>query len=183
MYRTISVFLIYIFLPACSILQNTPETSQKPEHKVAIRGEKPADLNLRISLGYATTHDACNKKNYIEGADIPRQIKDTLFIPAGRNKFNIEFYLDKYIPGKCEWLAKSFYYSVDNSTDTDFHGSWYLLGQIDKNKNQQTIAYHFLCKRMNHKIFCRNKDNPKFRKPVPGIPSSGGEILLKFENI
>lgn len=160
---------------------NLPEEKQNPKHNLVIRGEKPSDINLRIRLGYATTNDACRKNNYIEGAHIPRQLKDTRLILAGTNQFNINFYLDKYIPGRCGWVAQNIYYGVDNSKDKHFHGSWYLLGQIEKNKDQQTISHHFLCKDIDHNILCTYKDNPRFSNPVPGISSSGGEMILKFD--
>jgi len=131
-----------------------PEVAHTPKHKVTIKGKKPSDINLQIILNFTTTNDSCKQRNYIEGAVTPRQIKDTRLIPAETNKFNMEFYLDKYIPGRCGWTALSFFYSVDNSTNFKNHGSLSPLALIDKNKVQKTINYHFKCKNISNKKYC-----------------------------
>ncbi|WP_322095634.1 hypothetical protein [Paraburkholderia bannensis] len=91
--------------------QNTwfsrPKVNPAPQKTLLLTGMKDARLEVWFKMEYTTQSKACESQNFIGrtvGApEIPQVIYDSVRVPAGQTKFSISFFLDRYIPGRCDW--------------------------------------------------------------------------------
>ncbi|CAH2914675.1 MAG: hypothetical protein CPSOU_2540 [uncultured Paraburkholderia sp.] len=84
-----------------------PEVNASPRSSLVISGHKDPGIEIWFDLSYGTTIKQCNTQsvaNRMLGApDVPQAVIDSIQVPAGQTEFSVRFFLDRYLPGGCNW--------------------------------------------------------------------------------
>jgi hypothetical protein len=84
-----------------------PELNGSPHNLVVIRGNKDSALELWLGLEYVTTNAECRTQSIghlMSGAPIVEQfVEDFVLVPAGQSNISVQFFSDRYLPGRCGW--------------------------------------------------------------------------------
>ncbi|MFX1766597.1 hypothetical protein PWP93_29265 [Paraburkholderia sp. A1RI-2L] len=84
-----------------------PQINPSPGKALVLQGSKDAHIEVWLHLSYGTNNEKCNTQTLfasILGApDVPQTVTDSVRIPAGKTAFSASFFLDRYLPGRCNW--------------------------------------------------------------------------------
>lgn len=84
-----------------------PQVNPSPERVLEIRGSKDANIEIWLHMNYQTTVESCDTQTFagrLMGAPNVRQnVTDSVRLPAGQTAFSVKFFLDRYLPGRCNW--------------------------------------------------------------------------------
>lgn len=185
MLRIILIILTFASVSACSVFPIHPELAADPESKTVFVIKKPSDMHLRIDLGFRTTSDDCRLNNFIAGVRVANTERVVKSIPAGVTDAVIEFYMDKYVPGKCGWVPAGFLYSVDSNPSHQLAGLWQPLAVFNRRDGLTDVSLDFICQmrglRGNDVRVCHFKDKDKlFGTSAKGFSAEGGKVRLRF---
>lgn len=88
-----------------------PQINPSPGKALVLQGSKDAHIEVWLHLSYGTNNENCNTQTllaHIFGApDVPQTVTDSVRIPAGKTTFDARFFLDRYLPGRCNWQPSS----------------------------------------------------------------------------
>jgi hypothetical protein len=89
-----------------------PELNSSAHNLVVLRGQKDSSIELWLGLEFVTTSDQCRSRSLVQsmvGAPIVEQsFEDFVRVPAGQTNFSVQFFLDRYLPGRCAWRPTGF---------------------------------------------------------------------------
>ncbi|WP_322049473.1 hypothetical protein [Paraburkholderia sp. J67] len=84
-----------------------PNISVAPHSLLTVKGSKDPGIELVISVEYNTTNDNCRARTITQAIvgspRIPQIVRDYAEIPSDVTSFSVEFFLDRYEPGPCQW--------------------------------------------------------------------------------
>jgi len=184
------LMFITIFTVGCTTSQpNPPILNPIPSKKIIIIGVKYPDLNLRFSLSYVTLNKDCRYQPTIVTPLISQSDYEVELVPKDKHQFKVEFYLDKYISGKCKWSPNTLYFSTDEYTKKVFHGGWKPIAYINDSNSQtkSNIKMEYLCRmrKSTKRHSCYIKDRSILKDGWPIVSENGVDIQLsyKFEKV
>ena len=160
------------FLGGCaSINYHPPEQNRSPQAKFTIVGHKHPDLEVQLRLVLQTKHEDCSEKRPMTGGTFARIVEDgRLTFAAGAEEFTAELFLDKYLPGHCEWHP----IAIQVRANRPPHGlldSWVHIAVLNGNRPANLDNVPFVCKRPNPKsnnLWCHGPATTLRVSPVSG---------------
>ncbi|WP_321916609.1 hypothetical protein [Paraburkholderia sp. J11-2] len=64
-------------------------------------------MELWLDSDYGTTKDECMNQtlfaSLVGAPDVPQVVYDSVRLQAGQSDFTVRFFLDRYLPGRCNW--------------------------------------------------------------------------------
>ncbi|KVC96606.1 hypothetical protein WI78_16500 [Burkholderia ubonensis] len=88
-------------------LSDRPTETDEPHHVLVIQGRKDPKVELWLGIDFASTQPQCRSQTWfgrLFGAqDLPQVVTDNIRLPAGKDRFEVRFYVDRYDPGRCGW--------------------------------------------------------------------------------
>jgi hypothetical protein len=89
--------------------QDRPSPNNSPHNVLTLRGRKDPSLELWLGVQYVTTNDRCRTRSAAQamaGAPaVEQSVGDFVRLPSGESEFSVQFFLDRYVPGRCGWRA------------------------------------------------------------------------------
>lgn len=90
-------------------LFDKPTLNPSPQRAVVIEGRKDSNLELWFALTYTTQEKQCQTQTLagrVMGApDTSQEVIDWLRVAAGQTEYSVRFFLDRYLPGRCNWRS------------------------------------------------------------------------------
>jgi hypothetical protein len=84
-----------------------PEVNPSPQRILVIQIHKDPRIELWLDSLYGTARDECKTQTtfarLVGAPDVPQDVYDSLRLPAGQSDFSVRFFLDRYLPGRCNW--------------------------------------------------------------------------------
>ncbi|WP_175870640.1 hypothetical protein [Burkholderia sp. BCC0397] len=84
-----------------------PEINPSPQKILDIQIHKDPRIELWLDSLYATTRDECMTQTtfarLVGALDVGQGVYDSVRLPAGQSDFTVRFFLDRYLPGRCNW--------------------------------------------------------------------------------
>ncbi|WP_213305993.1 hypothetical protein [Paraburkholderia sacchari] len=84
-----------------------PEINPSPKRILIIQVHKDPRIELWLDSHYGTTKAECTTQTafaHLVGApDVPQDVYDSVRLQAGQSDFTVPFFLDRYLPGRCNW--------------------------------------------------------------------------------
>ncbi|NLP64637.1 hypothetical protein [Paraburkholderia sacchari] len=97
-------------------LIDKPTLNSSPQRLVVIKGHKDSNLELWFELSYTTQAKQCQTQTLagrVMGApDTSQEVIDWLRVPAGQTEYSVRFFLDRYLPGRCNWRSLALFRTV-----------------------------------------------------------------------
>ncbi|RQS66879.1 hypothetical protein DID96_23180 [Burkholderia sp. Bp8963] len=165
-------------------LSDRPMETDEPQHALVIHGRKDPKVELWLGIDYASTNPQCRSRTWfgrIMGAPETTQvIGDNVRLPAGQDRFDIRFLLDRYEPGRCGWQPVLVRHAEFVPGVGAGPGGWSaLVGFSDTGRSEATIGWS-----------CRlgiDATSPSFlgcfatsRGDVARMSSQGGTVNVSF---
>lgn len=79
-----------------------PDRNPSPRAKLVIIGTKDPATEVHFRFVFSTHHRDCEEKRPLAG-NFPVVFEDTIAAEAGTAEFTAEYFLDRYLPGTCQW--------------------------------------------------------------------------------
>lgn len=79
-----------------------PDRNPSPQAKLVIVGTKDPGTEVHFKFVFSTHNLECEEKRPMEGS-FPKLREDTVTAKAGSAEFTVEYFLDKYLAGNCQW--------------------------------------------------------------------------------
>lgn len=155
---------------------SVPQANDSPQHKLIIRGTKDARLKLGFKLDILTTNDECREYLSLPGVYRPRVISETRTVAVGQSQFTVEFWLDKYLSGKCGWTPTIVKHSYSVSGNSEQPGWWGFIS-VGAPTNPHRLRLKLNCKPYKSIIACWD---PQMSGFAPGISSAGDEVEVEY---
>ena len=84
-----------------------PEINPSPQKTLIVQGRKSEGLEIWFATGYETALPECKTQTLsarLFGApDVPQVVYSWVRVPAEQTEFSVSFFLDRYLPGHCNW--------------------------------------------------------------------------------
>ncbi|MGC2961336.1 hypothetical protein ACPUET_15280 [Paraburkholderia graminis] len=84
-----------------------PRINPSPRKILVLQGHKDRGIEIWFDSAYSTTNEECRSQslgNRILGApNVPQAVIDSMRVPAEQTEFSVRFFLDRYLPGRCDW--------------------------------------------------------------------------------
>jgi hypothetical protein len=84
-----------------------PELNPSPQSILVIQIHKDPHIELWLDSLYGTTNDECRTQtefaHFIGDPDVSQGVYDSVRLPSGQSDFTVRFFLDRYLPGRCNW--------------------------------------------------------------------------------
>jgi hypothetical protein len=100
-----------------------PEINPSPQKILVIQIHKDPRIELWLDSLYGTTSAECMTQTalaHLVGApDVPQDVYDSVRLPAGQSDFTVRFFLDRYLPGRCNWQPMGIGHSEFLPEDSD----------------------------------------------------------------
>jgi hypothetical protein len=166
-----------------------PQINPSPRRVLVLQGRKDPNLEIWFVSLYGTTKLECQAQTLpgrLTGApDVLQAIYDSIRVPTGNATFSVRFFLDRYLPGHCDWQPMGVLYSAfDPSTST---GPTSRSGMVTIRPNgQQRAELAYICRRMTKspssgetpRIVCQPAKH--FSNDATTMSSEGGVIELEY---
>ena len=81
---------------------SSPDRNPSPQAKLVIVGTKDPGTEVHFRFSFSTHNPECEEKRLMEGS-FPKIREDTVTARAGSAEFTVEYFLDKYLAGNCDW--------------------------------------------------------------------------------
>ncbi|MBB5415273.1 hypothetical protein HDG42_001297 [Paraburkholderia sp. JPY171] len=100
-----------------------PELNPSPQRILVIQVHKDPRIELWLDSLYATTRDECMAQtafaSLVGAPDVPQGVYDSVRLPASQSDFSVRFFLDRYLPGRCNWQPMGIGHSEFLPEDAD----------------------------------------------------------------
>ena len=80
-----------------------PDRNPSPQNKFVIFGTKDPATEVHFRFVFATAERECEEKRPMGAGNFPVLLEDTITVEAGTAAFTAEYFLDRYLPGHCQW--------------------------------------------------------------------------------
>jgi hypothetical protein len=124
-----------------------PYANPSPKNVLVLKGRKDPRLEILFSATYSTTNPECETVSVpglIFGAPkVAQTIYDAVRVPPGQFEFSVSVYLDRYLPGKCNWQPISILHLVKNPDLSGRSGHHGLV--VIRNNGGKETALSFIC--------------------------------------
>ncbi|WP_324159544.1 hypothetical protein [Paraburkholderia sp.] len=84
-----------------------PENNPSPQRILVLQVHKDPRIELWLDSQYATTRNECMTQTafarLVGAPDVSQGVYDSVRLPAGQSDFTVRFFLDRYLPGRCNW--------------------------------------------------------------------------------
>jgi hypothetical protein len=84
-----------------------PEVNPSPQRILVIEVHKDPRIELWLDSDYGTMREECRTQTafarLLGAPDVTQVVTDSVRLPAGQRDFTVRFFLDRYLPGRCNW--------------------------------------------------------------------------------
>ena len=115
-----ALLIATVVFPACAGQRYAPDLNPSAESRFVIIGTKIADVEAHFEITYTADAEGCRiDRPYSE--DVVRTQRDgRRSFGTGITEFDVEFFLDRYLPGECRWHPDAIQISVNRPPYNDF---------------------------------------------------------------
>ena len=100
-----------------------PEINPSPQKSLVIQVHKDPRIELWLDSSFGTVNEECWNRTaiaYFLGAPkVAQGVYDSVRLPAGQSDFSVQFFLDRYLPGRCKWQPMAIGHSEFLPEDSD----------------------------------------------------------------
>src|SRR5512134_1474515 len=79
-----------------------PDRNPSPRTKLVITGTRDPATEVHFRFVFSTHHPDCEEKRPMAGT-FPKLLEDDITVSAGTAEFTVAYFLDRYLPGNCQW--------------------------------------------------------------------------------
>ncbi|PCE32336.1 hypothetical protein [Burkholderia ubonensis] len=127
-------------------LSDRPTETDDPHHVLVIQGRKDPKVELWLGIDFASTHPGCQSQTWfgrLFGApDLPQVVTDNVRLPAGQDRFEVRFFVDRYASGRCGWQPLGVRHAEFVPGVSDGPSGWGgLIAFSDSGRSEATLAW------------------------------------------
>ncbi len=166
---------VLIGLGGCATAAIDPVLNPAPQGRLLISGHRDADVEVHFRILYMSEQEECLIERPFLGGRVVRIHDDELSIPPGSEEFSAEFFLDKYLPGQCQWRTQQIRVSVNRPPYHSFTAAWHPLVWVGSLGTPGLEEVRYVCrppKPTSTSLWCDG--------PIAAVPELPGQLHVTF---